>query len=131
MQNSDIRILFIDDQPDFLETMSFWMKTKGYQVQTATSGPAGIKIIEEGNIDIVFLDFKMPEMNGIETLKRIRQFNQTTPVILVTAHADDALLHKTSDLKVSGFFLKMGGFGELEQIIEVAVRSLKKTKPGV
>ena len=130
-----IHILLIDDEPDYLEPMAFWLRTRGYLVSIAPDGKKGIQAIKEKNPHIVFLDIKMPVMDGIETLKHIREFNQELPVIIVTAYskmgeffAEGKKLPQAEELKISGLFSKDRSFEELQKAIEVTLRTHKRLR---
>ena len=117
------KILLIDDHEGFLETVSYWLKAKGHSVMTATHCEAGLKIIESTPLDIVFLDMHMPKVNGVETLRRIRQIKKDLPVILVTAYLEDDLINQATELGISGLFPKEGDFNKLLNVMEVALRT--------
>jgi CheY-like chemotaxis protein len=121
-----IFILLVDDEPDYVEPMAFWLRGRGYLVSVATSGEEAIKIIKEQTPRIVFLDIVMPDMDGIETLKRIREFNQTVPVIMITAYADEEKLVKSQKLNISGFFSKDEDVRILQNTIELTLKTYKR-----
>ena len=126
MQNNT-RVLLIDDEVDYTEPIRFWLQSKGYLVTDAPSGQEGIEIIKQGLADIVFLDLKMPVMDGIETLKRIRKINKDLPVIIVTVEwANEAKFAQARKLGSSGFFPKKGSFEDMENIIETTLRIHKR-----
>ena len=81
------KILFIDDEKDFLEVMSERMTARNMKVSTAASAKEGLTIAAEGSFDAVTLDLAMPEMNGIEVLKILKEKNPDLEVILLTGHA--------------------------------------------
>ncbi len=81
------KILFIDDEKDFLEVMSERMTARNMKVSTAASAKEGLTIAAEGSFDAVILDLAMPEMNGIEVLKILKEKNPDLEVILLTGHA--------------------------------------------
>jgi CheY-like chemotaxis protein len=126
-----IRVLLVDDEPDFHETIGFWLRSKGHAVVSATSGAQALERVREGAADIVFLDVMMPAMDGIETLRQIRAFDKRIPVILVTASnlTDESQYAGARALGISGLFPKGSGLPVLSQVMEVAVRRLKPS-PG-
>ncbi len=96
------RILLIDDEEDILEVLSMALRSDGYDVFTAASGEEGIKVFERESPQMVLTDLKMPGMDGLEVLKRIKSSNPDTEVIVITGHGDmdsaiDALRYGASD----------------------------------
>jgi DNA-binding NtrC family response regulator len=81
------KILLIDDEEDFLTVMAERMQARNMQVSTASSAKEGLAQAASGAFDAVILDLMMPEMDGIETLKILKQKNPDLEVILLTGHA--------------------------------------------
>jgi PAS domain S-box-containing protein len=96
------KLLLIDDEPDILRVLSMSLKADGYDVVSAQNGPEGIAAFEKEKPDIVITDIKMPGMNGIEVLKKVKGLSIDTEVIIITGHGDienaiEALKHGASD----------------------------------
>ncbi len=121
----DIQVLLIDDETDYSETMGFYLMAKGYKVRTAPSGKDGIEEVKKERPDIVFLDFLMPEMDGMETLKGIRSFDSELPVIMVTAYASDERIQSAKGYGIVGIFPKAADFTEAAKLIGEALQRLK------
>jgi len=81
-------ILIVDDEPNYQIVLAELLKDEGYEVFTADSGLAGLPIVYSADLDLVLSDMKMPGMDGIEFLKKIKEFNKELPVILITAYAE-------------------------------------------
>ena len=81
------RILVIDDEAAIRESLRMILEYEGYECLGAASGPEGIALVERESPDAVFLDVKMPGMDGIEVLTRIKAIADTLPVIIISGHA--------------------------------------------
>lgn len=124
-----IKILLVDDEPDFLVPIAFWLNSKGYEVAVSSSGEKALDMIKkEKKPNVVFLDINMPGMDGLETLRRIRRIDKDLSVIMVTAYADEEKFSQAKKLNTSGFFPKGGSLEELQKTIEVTLRTHKKLK---
>ena len=115
-------VLLIDDNDDFLDTISFWLNNKGYKIRIARDGQSGLDMIKEQEPDLVFLDINMPGIDGIEVLRRIRETNKGLPVVMVTAVYTDKRLEEAKKLGISGFFPKECDLDQLVNILQVAIR---------
>ena len=83
------KVLVIDDTKNIRMLLTTCLELKGYEVLTADSGKSAIDILKEekSSINVIFLDIRMPEMNGTEVLKIIRDMGFNCPVIIMTAYA--------------------------------------------
>lgn len=80
-------VLLVDDEEDFLRTIIKRLNKRGIQAQGASRGEQALAMLAESPRDIVVLDVKMPEMDGLEVLKKIKASWPTTEVIMLTGHA--------------------------------------------
>ncbi|MCL6621821.1 MAG: response regulator [Syntrophobacterales bacterium] len=103
------KILVADDEMAIRLLYSEELKEEGYEVYTASNGREALEIVEKVPLDLVILDIKMPEMDGIEALRQIKERHPHLPVVLSTAYgeykqdfatwASDEYLVKSSDLE--------------------------------
>ena len=81
-----MRLMLVDDETRFLQTTKKLLEKKGFEILTAESGMEALKILAEKTVDVVILDVKMPQMDGLETLKNIKRDFPLTEVIMLTGH---------------------------------------------
>ncbi|MBW1739742.1 MAG: response regulator [Deltaproteobacteria bacterium] len=96
------KLLIIDDERPILQMLEISLSSEGYEVITAENGKEGLKIFEQQAPKLVLTDIKMPEIDGIEVLKRIKSIDNEAEVIVITGHGDmdsaiAALQHGASD----------------------------------
>ncbi|MEP6918633.1 MAG: sigma-54 dependent transcriptional regulator [Acidobacteriota bacterium] len=80
------RILVVDDEAEIRRSVRMILEYEGYDVIEAASGPDGVAMAEREAPDLVFLDIKMPGMDGLEALQRIKASNETLPVVIISGH---------------------------------------------
>ncbi|MFH1690972.1 MAG: response regulator [Candidatus Omnitrophota bacterium] len=120
-----LNIMLVDNEAEFLDAITYWLETKEHRVQVCYTGPDALEAIKKDPPDIIFLDIYMPDMDGLEVLKKIREFNSTIPVIIITGYPKEDKMHEALSMGAAGFFPKTINFEELGRIIKAAVRTHK------
>ena len=80
-------VLIVDDEPEFLETVAERLANRGFSVETASNGAVALEKIGNQIFDAIVLDLMMPEIDGMETLKRALKKKPDLQIILLTGHA--------------------------------------------
>src|SRR5260221_5994091 len=80
------RVLVIDDEAAIRDSLKMTLEYEGYEFRGAATGQEGIALVERESPDLVLLDVKMPGMDGLEVLDRLRAFNDALPVVVVSGH---------------------------------------------
>ena len=100
------RILWADDEIDLLKPHILFLESKGYRMDTVTSGDEAIEKVTENNFDIIFLDENMPGLSGLETLNRIKEINPDVPVVMITKSEEESIMEEAIGGKIADYLIK-------------------------
>ncbi len=115
------KVLLVDDEKEFLEIMSERMKARGMTVTTTESADQALALIEKESFDAIIMDFQMPEMDGMEALKAIKNKKPELQIILLTGYA-------TVEKTVEAMKIGATDFLEKPADLEALVGKIKKAK---
>jgi DNA-binding NtrC family response regulator len=126
------KVLFVDDETDFLETLMKRMKKRGVDVVRAASGEEALELLDESKPDVVVLDVKMPGMGGIEALREIKKHSPLVEVIMLTGHANVEVAIQGMELGAFDYLMKPMDIDELLYKVQDAFKqkSLQTQKMG-
>jgi two-component system, response regulator, stage 0 sporulation protein F len=99
-------VLVVDDQLGVRRLLFETFREEGHRVEMAGNGSEALQMLKNFNPDLILMDMKMPEMNGIDTLKQIRTFDKEVGVIMMTAYGDAHNMVQAQELGVMHYMSK-------------------------
>lgn len=114
-------VLLVDDEPEFLEALAERMRVRGLEVTTTTSTSDALNMAEKGTYDVIVMDLMMPEMKGLEALKKLKDQKSEIQIILLTGYA-------TREMEAEA--LKLGAVDLIEKPadVELLIETIKKAR---
>ena len=128
MRKIGLNVLYVEDDAITREALLEFLTEVTKKVYTAEDGKKALKIYEKENIDVLITDIKMPEMNGFELIKKIREKDRDIPVIVTTAYDEVDYLVECIELGVNHFLLKPIETDKLYEILKKIVENLSMQK---
>jgi DNA-binding NtrC family response regulator len=120
MKEKDIKVLLVDDETDFANTLAQRLKMRNLKVGTAYDGEEALTMVKEDEPDVVVLDLRMPGMDGMKVLQEMRKVYPDIRVIVLTGHGTDKDEEEAKRLGGFGFLNKPVDIDTLEQKIKAA-----------
>ena len=118
---NELKILVLDDEEIIRKSISLFLEKNNYNVVDTGDPNDALKLLEDNEIDIVIVDYKMPEMDGLEVLKRVKKINPNIEVIMITGHGENKIIIEAMRNGAFDFFNKPISTFDIEN-------SIKRTK---
>ena len=120
----ETNILVVDDEKEIADLLEIYLISDGFQVLKAYSAKEGLRILEEKKIDLVLLDVMMPDMDGIDVIRKIRGWSNV-PILVVSARSDDTDKVSALDAGADDYLTKPFSVEELLARLRVALRRVR------
>jgi DNA-binding NtrC family response regulator len=122
VDNKDVRILIVDDEPTMADSLKQNLAEEGYSVDTAATGAAAIELFDQGGHHLAICDLQLPDIDGLEVMRHIKDARPTTEVIVVTGHGSVAKAVEATKAGAFDFVDKPFDFEELHLRVENALK---------
>jgi CheY-like chemotaxis protein len=122
MVEARFRILVVDDEVDILEMIELGLQATGYELMLADRGERAVKLFESHRADLVICDVRMPGMNGITTINRLRERDPELPVIVITGYLAPDTIEQCAELGGVELLRKPFVFQDLSNAVKTALR---------
>jgi len=119
------KILVVDDEPEVRQLMEHFLTERGYEVRIAENGRLALAALDTFMADVVLLDMHMPEMDGLETLKRLAVRSPSLPVIMVTVNEDVETTTHLLQMGAADYVPKPFNLDYLEQAINIQLSATR------
>ena len=122
--NERPRILVVDDEPQLIRVLRTGLKSRGYDIRAAADGLAGLELFTDWRPDLVITDLAMPNVDGLEFCRRLREFSQV-PIIVLSAKGEEKTKVEALDIGADDFVTKPFGIDELLARVRASLRRAK------
>lgn len=113
-----LKLLIVDDQKGIRRLLTEVFLEYGYEIESCGNGIKALEMIPEFKPDLIIMDVKMPGMNGIDVLKKLRETDKDSRVIMMTAYGDQHYVNQAETLGVARFIIKPFDLNELKAQVE-------------
>ena len=127
-----ITVLIVDDSPSYLDAVRCLLESNGFKTLCAANAMEAFELLNSQAIDLMFLDYKMPDIDGYEVALRVRKTspkNRDIPIVIATSTTDAKEAEKFITLGVQGYLLKPFSDESLLLIIDKIITGIQKTDP--
>jgi two-component system KDP operon response regulator KdpE len=121
MSAAPLKVLVVDDEPPIRKLLRLGLGTQGYEILDAPSGKAALELIAQ-KPDLVILDLGLPDIEGLELLRQIRQRSEGVPIVVLSSRGEEAAKVQALDLGADDYVTKPFGMDELLARIRAALR---------
>jgi DNA-binding NtrC family response regulator len=121
---ADLKVLLVDDEQEFLEPMAARLARRCISCMTAQSGEEALRLLRRERFDCAVVDVRMPVMDGLELLRKVRESYPTLPVVLLTGHASVELGIQGMELGAFEYLMKPV---ELDELLDTIRRAAQES----
>jgi len=126
-----LKVLLVDDEREFVDSLSERLELRNIDPDIAYSGEEALQTIQTGNHDLMVLDLRMPGIDGIEVLRRVRKKHPEMQVVILTGHGSDREEREAKKLGVLAYLKKPADIDQLTELMGTAWQRLKQARKSI